>query len=284
MINVTSSSASGTTSLLDESARRVSGRETKSNLAWLRRQLTPDLTRLRNVPAPADPPTLVLLLGGVGHSAFRVRVAQSHLRHDLWPSHWSHAVMVDPATTDGKALGVVEVPLAQGDGTDTVPERNGVRYADFERYDDATAYPNIAVLQIPVPADSWARGQEDRESLITLFERQRSVLDAPELVVAWLAFVWGIGTVGNPLLSGVGLPCSAMIETVLTAARFDVSPGVDSRLSCPEAFWQSAKWWSRYYVDQGTQAIAGRWTVTDRIGHQPPSGGPDRSRPAPDRR
>lgn len=42
----------------------------------------------------------LLLLGGRDPIAFRLRVAQSHVRDDLSPSHWSHVALLGPAETD----------------------------------------------------------------------------------------------------------------------------------------------------------------------------------------
>ncbi len=46
---------------------------------------------------------------------------------------------------------------------------------------------------------------------------------------------------------GIGLPSSAFVETVFAMANFELTPGLSSASSCPEAIWQSAKWWTGFY-------------------------------------
>ena len=60
-----------------------------------------------------------------------------------------------------------------------------------------------------------------------------------ELIVRWLAFVWGAGRAGNPLLEGYGVPSSAMRKSS-SALSDTTAPGLESRSSCPEAIWQAA--------------------------------------------
>jgi hypothetical protein len=106
-------------------------------------------------------------------------------------------------------------------------------------YDDPAAFPNIAVLRVPVPYSAV-------DAAITRFQHQRTVMDALELTLAWLAFAWGVGATGNPLLAGLGVPSAAFVEYVVVAAGYDLVPGFPSRSSCPEAIWQSARWWHEF--------------------------------------
>jgi hypothetical protein len=46
---------------------------------------------------------------------------------------------------------------------------------------------------------------------------------------------------------------------VLGAAGFDLTPGLESRASCPEAIWQAAKWWHKYYEDQKRAPLSGAY-------------------------
>src|SRR5689334_11539156 len=48
-----------------------------------------------------------------------------------------------------------------------------------------------------------------------------------------------------------GLPSAAFVETVFARSGFELTPGLSSASSCPEAIWQSAKWWTNYYEDPG---------------------------------
>jgi hypothetical protein len=90
-------------------------------------------------------------------------------------------------------------------------------------------------------------------------------LDAIELIVSWLSFVWGVGKTGNPLLEGIGMPSAAMIETVINAAGFELTPGLASSSSCPEAIWQSAKWWHNYYETRQESGISGSYFAPKKL-------------------
>ena len=77
---------------------------------------------------------------------------------------------------------------------------------------------------------------------------QRSVIDLPSLMLPWLGYIWGAGQIGNPLLQGQGLPGAAFVETVYAMAGVELTPGLASSGSCPEAIWQSVKWWHEFYA------------------------------------
>jgi hypothetical protein len=179
-------------------------------------------------------PGAVILLGGTNVIDFRVRVAQGHLRHDLLPSFWSHAGLIASRET------FLTVPLDDRLAPSQVPAANAIFECAFADYDDPLAYPNIAII-------NFAR---DADSLVTYaraLHKQRSAVDLPQLVVAWLAFGWGTGDAGNPLLQHLGVPAAAFVETVFGIGGIEMTPGIASAGSCPEAIWQSAVWWHRYY-------------------------------------
>jgi hypothetical protein len=83
-------------------------------------------------------------------------------------------------------------------------------------------------------------------------------------MIRWLAFVWGVARSGNPLLEGYGMPSAAMLDIVLGVVGYDLTPGLESRVSCPEAIWQAAKWWHEYYAGQDRLALAGAF----HVGHE----------------
>jgi hypothetical protein len=60
------------------------------------------------------------------------------------------------------------------------------------------------------------------------------------LILRWLAFVWGAAGAGNPLYESMGIPSAAMVEVVFVELGFDLTPGLESRASYPEAIWQAA--------------------------------------------
>jgi hypothetical protein len=56
-----------------------------------------------------------------------------------------------------------------------------------------------------------------------------------------------------------------MIDAILSGVGFDISPSVDSRLSSPESFWQTAKWWHDFYKSNQAEPINGRYYIHNRI-------------------
>jgi hypothetical protein len=75
----------------------------------------------------------------------------------------------------------------------------------------------------------------------------RSVADLPSLLVRWLAYTWGATEQANPLRQGHGVPSAAMVEALYGLAGVDLTPGLAAAASCPEAIWQAAIWWGKYY-------------------------------------
>lgn len=215
---------------------RVPRKAGQDNLAWLKAATGLDPGGVR-----------LVLVGGTDALHFRLRVAQSHLRHDLTPSHWSHVALL---------LGdeVSEISLQPVTGFGFPTPTNGVQRGSLEAYADAARFPNVAVVELDVGVDE-VRGALER------FQTQRSVLDATELMLVWLAFCWGVGRAANPLLDGNGIPSAAMAEVVMGAAGYDLTPGLESRASCPEAIWQAAKWWHKFYEDQKRTPPICRWHV-----------------------
>jgi hypothetical protein len=69
------------------------------------------------------------------------------------------------------------------------------------------------------------------------------------MILAWLGYIWGAGQQGNPLLNGMGVPSAAFVETAYGITGVELTPGLTSAASCPEAIWQSSKWWHLYYAE-----------------------------------
>ena len=203
----------------------------RGNVAWLRRT-----KRDHGLGEAGD----VVLLGGSSIVDFRVRVAQSHARHDLTPSYWSICGLI---AETGR---MTSVPLASGADPSLVPATNAITTMPLSEFDDPARYPNIAILRFP-GASSPVLEVVDR------VRTQRSIADLPALIVAWLAFVWGTGGSSNPLLAGLGLPSAVLVETLFGLVDVELTPGLASASSCPEAIWQSVKWWQDFYA----QAVAG---------------------------
>lgn len=228
----------------------------EDNLDWLERHL-PD----------NDDWTPMVLVGGKGTTAFRLRSAQSVARHDLTPSHWSH-VMFLGRTSIRTTTPTLEIALDPDGGFGFPPESNAVQKGKLKQYRDPAEYPNIAVAALPVSFKEVKRGIES-------FQRQRGVFDAVELTVGWLAYTWGLGGGRVPFYDELGMPCAAFVETVLAAAGFEITPGLESRGSCPEAIWQALRWWHNYYQDDDTGAESlqgaprGAFSVTHELPDAP---------------
>lgn len=238
MLNIRTSTAETP----NESFREAARQDGEDNMGWLRRTL-PDGTGVH-----------LLMVGGVDPLHFRLRVAQSHLRRDMTPSHWSHVALLGDISEDPGETPLYEISLDPERGFGFPAPANGVQEGRLADYRDGRRYPNVAVLSLPVDA------QKVTEALVR-FRSQRVVMDSPELIILWLAFAWGVGRAGNPLLEGNGVPSAAMVEVVMGASEYDLTPGLESRASCPEAIWQAARWWHRYYGARDRQPPSGVWTT-----------------------
>ena len=201
---------------------------TETNFAWIERERTGDPAFCR----PGD----VVLLGGSSLTDFRIRVAQSHARHDLTPSYWS---LVGVVSGPNRFLTAPLWPLAE---PHRIPLSNGIRSLALSTFDDPIEWPNIAVVRFPGTRRSPVRN-------IGRLRGQRTIIDIPTLLLPWLGFVWGAGATGNPLLAGYGVPSAVLVETAFGMAEVELTPGLAAASSCPEAIYQSAKWWSGFYQE-----------------------------------
>ena len=176
----------------------------------------------------------IVLLGGSSLVDFRVRFAQSGLRSDLTPSYWSTCGLI---RSDGSLL---TVPLQPADVSE-VPRSNAVRAMSIDDFDDPEVWPNIAVL----------RFVENTDAIDTYAQRvaeRRTIVDLPALLVRLLAYVWATDEAENPLTAGRGVPSGAFVEAAYSLAGIDLTPGLASTASCPEAIWQAVKWWREFYA------------------------------------
>ncbi|MDA2912512.1 hypothetical protein MYX77_00880 [Acidobacteriia bacterium AH_259_A11_L15] len=199
-------------------------------------------------------PGSILLLGGTSVSDFRLRVAQSHARGDLLPSYWSHvAILVEGR---GNSWSLSEVSLNPPNGFGDAPRNNARQTSQLKHYDDPDLWPNIAVLSFFVDGREVVKASDQ-------VARNRGTIDLCALVVPWLAFVWGAGNAPNPLLQDKGIPSAVFVETVMGILGFDLTPGLSSQSSCPEAIWQSVKWWHSFYRETTGQnkPPAGVYTI-----------------------
>lgn len=107
-------------------------------------------------------------------------------------------------------------------------------------YGNPTFYPNIAILQFT--NDHAAINRH-----VARIGQERNIVDLLAQVVAWLGYCWAVGNTGNPLLQGHGIPSATLLERAHGLAGIDLSPGLPSASSCPEAIWQAARWWYEAY-------------------------------------
>ncbi len=223
------------------------------NVAWTSAALA-DIGEHAGTPAET---TLVALLGGCDSLAFRLRVAQSHLRNDMLPSYWSESILIERGKAGIAKAHAIHVPLMQPEAAEYPTRRNGVVRRPLSDFDAAARWPNIAIFALPIP-------QAQLLARIDAFSKSRSTLDALEHALRWLSFSWGVARTPNPLHDNYGLPSACMLETAFAAEGIDLTPGLESRASCPEAIWVSARYWQDYFETFHHQPLVGRWTAPHR--------------------
>lgn len=191
----------------------------------------------------------LVFAGGSSVTDFRLRVAQSHLRRDLLPSLWSHVALVGGGKRDSWEL--KEVSLSPPGGFQDVAGQNACQKSRVAAYDNPQLWPNLAVVRFPV-------GGTQVLDAIEQVRMSRGTIDLSALVIPWLAFVWGAGSSPNPLLQEKGIPSAVFAETVMGIVGIDLTPGISSQASCPEAIWQACKWWHLFYKETSEKKEAPR--------------------------
>ena len=93
-------------------------------------------------------------------------------------------------------------------------------------------------------------------------------------MLSWLAFVWGAGNGPNPLVNGSGLPSAVLVEIAFGIAEVELTPGLASASSCPEAIYQAAKWWHHFYADAAGATDDPGARLADRPLRAPPAHAP----------
>jgi hypothetical protein len=219
-----------TSTVANSRFKEIDAEPGERNVAWITRACHP----VRGLGSTGD----VILFGGSSLADFRIRVAQSHVRDDLTPSYWS---LVGVRDEEDNLLTAPIWPLSP---PDYVPKMNGIMKLPLQHFDDPELWPNVGVIRFPL--DRKRPQPVDRlRSLVG----QRPIVDIPSLTLQWLAFVWGTGNAPNPLIANHGLPSAVLVETAFGMAEIELTPGLASSSSCPEAIYQSAKWWHEFYAD-----------------------------------
>ncbi len=208
-------------------------RQSQGNLDWFRRAIG---------DCPGDK-AVIALTGSKSTTALRLRMAQAEAREDLLPSDWSHAFAILGEDID-QHTPIAEVPLHETSALGFPPTGNAVIEGILGNYRDRKEHPNLAVLFIPTSTERL------RES-IERFKGLRTQIDAVQLKARWLPYLWGVGKGRNPLHEGFGIPSAAFVEALAAAHDFELTPGLASSSSCPEAIWQAARWWHEYHEQVG---------------------------------
>jgi hypothetical protein len=188
-----------------------------------------------------------------------LRRAQSLLRLDQRPSHWSHAfVITEP--WDGEApvtsLAIAEVPFFARNGDFPEPANNAViRNTTLRHYANRDIDPNVALFAVT----------ELREGeLHPLSEEQRAVLaeavadpnldrdrfDFWKALGAWQQYFWSAEQLPNPTLEAQPIPAASFIEMLFEQIGVDLSPAASERNSSPEHLWTSFRWWLQRDVQE----------------------------------
>lgn len=141
------------------------------------------------------------------------------------------------------------VPLDLTGDVSEIPHVNGLREFQLSEFDDAVKYPNIAVIQLTTTPEKVVK-------YVQAMKFQRGLIDLPALVLSWLRYVWCVGKQTNPLLDGEGLPSAVFAETLFGLAGVELTPGLATASTCPEAIWQAAKWWASFYEETSTLTTA----------------------------
>ncbi|MBI2397011.1 MAG: hypothetical protein HYV17_04385 [Xanthomonadales bacterium] len=213
----------------------------------------------------------ILLLGGVKTPHFLLRSAQSVARHDRSGSHWSHCALIEDLSVAIDSHTVLsEVPLWTHPGAGWPPERNALVDGSIGEYSRARQFPNVALIRVPCARDTV-------HTLVGQISRRPLEVDAVSMLHDWLGYLWGVRETGNPLQRGVGLPSAVLVETVVGAAWRDLTPGLPTLASCPEAIWQAAKHWHQYHQSTSpatgasptqqrqSQVLSGRFCIDHRL-------------------
>lgn len=219
----------------NEGLKETPAKAKETNSAWLKRVGAQDG---------------IILLGGAAVSHFRIRVAQSHARADMKPSLWSLAGIL----LDGKKF--LSVPLELCGEASEIATRNGVTTCPISDYDKPEQFPNIAVINFTKDIDVILENARliggDPENNRPA---QRGIVDLPTLMLPWLRYIWIAGNAANPLGEEKGLPSAVFVETVYGMAGIELTPGLASATSCPEAIWQAAKYWHDFYEKAAESTI-----------------------------
>ncbi|MBO4148686.1 hypothetical protein LCD46_11160 [Enterobacter ludwigii] len=242
--------------------------DNENNLEWLLRAFN----ALKGKEPLAQ--SYILLLGGTDTLSWRIRAGQSQLRFDMLPSYWSTSALLCANAENVDKSKVLHIPLFQPQGGFFATERNGVVESPVSIFKDSEHWKNIALIAFP-------KAQEDVLNSLPHFQRGRNYIDALEHILRWLAFAWGVARTPTPINDGIGLPTACMLESLYSGAGMDLTPGLETRASTPEAIWATASRWYKHFENNKLKMPKGRFCTPDSYnindGHKKPSGRANKS-------
>lgn len=229
---------------------------------------------LADLRATGEDETLVLLLGGRSAYDFRVRVAQSHLRGDMSPSHWSHTALVDAVGEPVGATVLREVSLEPRGSVGCPATTNTVIHAArLVRRPRAGAQhrgPQRAGAALRVAGAQRGRGPA-RADLGPRAAHPAAGRRRPAGAAAAVAGLRvGRGALGRPAPRRRRAAVGGDDRDAGQRGRLDLTPGLDSRAATPEGFWQTARWWHTYFELQDRPPVHSFCWVPDRLDYAAP--------------
>jgi len=201
------------------------------------------------------------LMGEFGLTGSLIRQAQALIRVDRTPSYWSHSFLFynDLSTELGmnrserNSPWIWESTLEPATPFNHFIERNGVgarrignyAFSGFDLLRDHCV-PNMAVIAIGLT-------DEERSAVLQRADDpnvDQLAYDLGALLGTWYAYVTDRAQRPNPLATGNAVYCSAYLQLAYDAVGIDLAPGAHERNTCPEHFWQLAR-----YLQSGLVAI-----------------------------
>jgi len=167
-------------------------------------------------------PGRIGMVGGIAGIDRGIRFAQRHLHPERKHSLWSHALVFQGERVDGETW-VVESDLEIGKGQ----FRNGVQENRVEKYADAKAYPNLAVLDFGLDEGDIRRMLR---AALDLSARRMKYALGGTLKTYWALLKKQLEEEEEKDETY----CSSFVRTVFKHIGIDLAPGVAVRHTTPE--------------------------------------------------
>lgn len=189
-----------------------------------------------------------------------LRRAQSILRWDQRPSHWSHAFLIG-RTWKGKGdinkLPIYEIPLFSRNSGFPRPENNGVTpNSTLGLYSDANIDANVALICVVAREFKKKKrcsvtnlSNKDVKAIVERakdYNYDRLRYDFWNSLSVWHRYLWSEGEGRNPLREGFPICASSYVEMAFEAIGLDLVPSTSERNSAPEHIWNAARWWYQH--------------------------------------